>query len=347
MATSARLLPIETLRGLACVLLVFYHVVGPPDGGLRVDPDSWYRIATDALVSVRMPLFTFIAGFIYSLTAAKARTGAELVRDKARRLLLPLIFVGIPISLAQAIGPGVNKAVTIKDALLSFVIPVNHFWFLQSVFLIFLLVAALNGAKLLDRTWTLFATIAISAVLYLSVNGPAFFAVDGMLYLLPFFLVGIAAHRFARRAEGGWLYLCAVGIALIALLQIYLAASYPDVVVDRRSALSLAVGIVSCILFYTAGLSSRLLAKLGYYSFSIYLFHTVFAVLSRLIMRHLDVSSTAALVSAGMFAGLIGPILVFHFVRRNRWLAMLLLGERLPRPQASSAPAPTLERSSL
>jgi len=57
-------LRLETLRGLACILLVLYHVVGSdPAQGLML-ADGWLRWLNDGLAYLRMPLFTFLSGWI-------------------------------------------------------------------------------------------------------------------------------------------------------------------------------------------------------------------------------------------------------------------------------------------
>ena len=47
---------IQTLRELACLLLVAFHVVGIEGAGLLVDGDSGHRLFTNLFVHLRMPL---------------------------------------------------------------------------------------------------------------------------------------------------------------------------------------------------------------------------------------------------------------------------------------------------
>ena len=77
---------VQTLRGLACCLLLLYHVIGATASqGLRVQ-DGWLRQFTEALVVVRMPVFGLIAGAMHGLSSKRAWA---LVQHKAARLLLP------------------------------------------------------------------------------------------------------------------------------------------------------------------------------------------------------------------------------------------------------------------
>lgn len=102
-------LPIETLRGLACLLLVLYHVIGADASlGLRVE-DGPVRWLNDGLAYLRMPLFTFLSGLVYGLRPFAGNSRAFLV-GKVRRLLIPMLFVGTLFAVLQALIPGTNSA---------------------------------------------------------------------------------------------------------------------------------------------------------------------------------------------------------------------------------------------
>ena len=134
---------IQALRGLACVLLVLYHVVGDrPANGLRVDegPVRWLN---DGLAYLRMPLFTFLSGWVYGMRPMEGAFG-QFVKGKARRLLVPMLSVGTLFALVQACIPGSNAAVQNWYAL--HIQPVAHYWYLESLFWVFLAVGLLVKA---------------------------------------------------------------------------------------------------------------------------------------------------------------------------------------------------------
>ena len=93
MEKGNRNLEIDTLRGLACLLLVAYHVIGAtPSIGLKLS-DGLLRELNDDLAYIRMPLFTFLSGFVYALRPYAGNWSAYL-KGKATRLLVPMLFVG-------------------------------------------------------------------------------------------------------------------------------------------------------------------------------------------------------------------------------------------------------------
>lgn len=65
---SPKNLSIETLRGIAILLVVIGHVIGSaPDGGMKIDfphPLRYFYVWIDY---IQMPLFTAIAGWVYAL----------------------------------------------------------------------------------------------------------------------------------------------------------------------------------------------------------------------------------------------------------------------------------------
>lgn len=101
---------IETLRGLAILLVVAGHVIGiDATGGMKVADDSLWRYLYASLQYVRMPLFTAISGWVYALHPVAAHEAGTFMFKKARRLLLPMVCVGTLYFLIQYITPGTNR----------------------------------------------------------------------------------------------------------------------------------------------------------------------------------------------------------------------------------------------
>src|SRR3569833_297723 len=85
-------LRVETLRGLACMLIVAFHVIGSHTAsGLHVSEDSPYRYFANLFMHLRMPLFTFLSGFVYAYRPVIRGQVRAFAAKKLLRLLLPLI----------------------------------------------------------------------------------------------------------------------------------------------------------------------------------------------------------------------------------------------------------------
>jgi peptidoglycan/LPS O-acetylase OafA/YrhL len=329
MRSKKKSLEIETLRGLACLLLVLYHVIGPLGGGLKIDLGSPFRVLADSMVYVRMPLFTFISGYIYSIYKIRGNDFSAYFVGKVRRLIVPLFFVGIPFSLLQVVGPGVNKDVGFIDALLSFYVPINHFWFLQAVFIIFMFVGLLQWRGLLQTATRLYLLFLFSAVVFLL---PAFpvdaFGINGAIYLLPFFVTGMICQENVGAIKRSLKVVGPAAFVLISIALLYIATVDRELIVDRRSLVGLLVGCASCVALLSTDMRSRFLIWLGGYSYAIFLFHVLFAATSRFALGRLGVVDQSVLVLGGVLCGLLGPVVLANVFSRFALTSMLFLGER-------------------
>src|SRR5580765_5491876 len=135
---------IQSARGLACILLVSFHVIGnEPTTGLHVPQDSGLNFFAHLFSYIRMPLFSFLSGFVYAYRPVRESQGLQLAASKLRRLMIPMITAvtatyvltllherhsaEIPSSFGAALG----------QLLPLYIYPYKHFWFLQALFLVF------------------------------------------------------------------------------------------------------------------------------------------------------------------------------------------------------------------
>src|SRR5215218_2846640 len=183
--------------------MVAGHVIGSTgQRGLRVEDDSLWRLFYVGLEDLRMPLFTAISGFVYALRPVRAMSGyPALVRGKGRRLLPPLLTVGLLVFGMQLVIPGVNQRPEPTDIWRMVVYEFAHLWFLQAIFLIFLVVGLLDATGRLDRMGQWGVALAVACTVHVLVLIPDranLFSANGALRLLPFFLLGVGLHRFGQ-----------------------------------------------------------------------------------------------------------------------------------------------------
>lgn len=314
-------LRIETLRGLACLLLVAYHVIGAdPSLGLKVQ-DGALRWLNDGLAYLRMPLFTFLSGFVYGMRPFRGNSHVFLM-GKARRLLIPMLVVGTGFWVLQSLTPGVNSSA--GPWYLLHLKPVAHFWFIESLFLIFLLIWAWERFSLINTGTGFFVTQALACTVYLSIHGWPWLGIEGAIYLMPYFLLGLACSRFSLEP---WLDRVWVkGCLLLAALGLLFYMGLPTPNPDRRNAAMLLLGLSLCLLCLSLGGSSRSLGLVGRYSYAIYLFHVFFTAAIRIVLQQAGISVLFLDIALGIALGLAGPMMVEHLACRYKWPALLLLG---------------------
>lgn len=314
---------VQTLRGLACCLLVLYHVIGASDSqGLRLH-SGWLRELADAMVVVRMPIFACIAGAMYGLSTKR---GWGLVTDKSTRLLLPMLTVGTLFACVQYIVPGSNYR--IEDWRYLHIAPVAHYWFLQSIFLIVCALAVTEYLLPMNTRRAWFGYFAASIFLYLNHPGYPWFGVLGATYLLPFFLLGVGMTRLQwdplqEQRKTGILLLVTGSCFFIA--QLALGAA-----IDRFSTTVLVSSLLLSSGLWSLGWVHPLFARIGNYSFSIFLFHAFFTPAARMISHSLVPDAHLLAIAISVPVGVIVPIWLEIFVLRTPLLRLFFLGSQHP-----------------
>jgi len=318
-------LQIDTLRGLACLLLVLYHVVGDSTAaGLKLSAEHGLSIVNHLVAFGRMPLFACIAGFVYALRPLRPLPGetAQFIGSKMRRLLLPLLFVGTTFGLLRARMSGVT--IDADFLLRMHLTSTDQFWFLKALFWIFLLIVALERFGALRRPEGFAGVLAASALWFVFWDSPDTFAISGAVYLLPYFLVGVAIRRFALDGRGS---LAVAGCALLVAAALsWSVFGQPE---NRATiAAKLLWGCGLAFVLIRTRMRSEWLAWIGRESFAVYLFHVFFTAATAAALVAIGVRDVGVLLVAGVLMGVGLPMVAARIIRRSSLLDLLLLGEK-------------------
>jgi fucose 4-O-acetylase-like acetyltransferase len=320
---------VQVTRGIACLLLVLFHVVGgKADDGLRIADGTVARQALDVLIYIRMPLFAFISGYVYALKPLDPLAPAPFLRGKMRRLASPLLSVTTIfylVALARMPAPPAEAAAGLLHA---YFFSYEIYWFLQAMLLIFMILPLLE--RYLLGHWQGCA-IAVLATFALTVPAEPldFLSINGAMFLAPFFFIGITARRFIGAPTRKQTMLL-LAILLVALaLHVYTVATMPPHMGARRGTwLSLVIGGLAPLLLVANAPRIRLLARIGHASFAIFLFHIFFVVGTRLLLDRLGVHTMTVHLLAGLIAAIAGPVLLESALTRWWVSRRLFLGLR-------------------
>jgi peptidoglycan/LPS O-acetylase OafA/YrhL len=235
----------------------------------------------------------------------------------------------------QAVTPGTNSSA--GPWYLWHVQPIAHYWFVESLFWVFVLVWALERRLWLQTAQGFAMVFALVCGLYLSVRGWHWFGIEGAIYLLPYFLTGLAATRFSLRVPLAkpWVKVVLLVCAVSAVVWMGVPVSNPD----RRTVWILLSGLSLCLLCLSFGWANRHLAGIGRHSYAIYLFHVFFTAFARIALDRLQVDAMPIDLVAGVVLGLAGPMALERLASRFKWTAVLLLGKS-PRPRTGVATRP-------
>ena len=154
---------------------------------------------------------------------------------------------------------------------------------------------------------------------------------DGALYLLPYFLAGLAVRRFAMVPMARR---CSAALAVVAALALVMIGEpVPDP--ERRTVWMLIAGVATCLLLMAWQPRWAPLARLGQASYAIYLYHVFFSAGTRVVLNGVGIQSILVHCAVGMLAGLFGPGLIRRYVRANPWSRPFLVGESACRPSVT------------
>lgn len=315
---------IDSIRGLACLLLVSYHVIGNTDANGLNQSEGFYRNLNDFLVYIRMPLFTFLSGYVYA-NRPYQKDMKGYIKGKARRLLLPMLYVGTIFAFLQSVIFDSNSE--IESWYLIHIIPVAHFWFVEAVFIIFLCMMFLEHFKFLSTRFRFSIVFFLSTIFYiLNVNiNVEYFALSGAIYLFPYFLFGLFVNRFdlAGRVNNVQILV----LAFISFFILWCISNDYILVVTKHSYIPLLIGCLSCFVLISLKLKSEFLARIGVFSYVIYLYHVFFTAGSRILFTNLGVTNVTFLFIVSLSIGVFGPIWVDIAFSKHSFLRKNLLGK--------------------
>jgi hypothetical protein len=232
-----------------------------------------------------------------------------------------MLAVGTAFAFFQSITPGTNAVIT--DWRYIHLMPVAHYWFVESLFLIFMVLIPLEHFRVLDSETGLAIVFFIASLLFVFNVGTPWLSIAGAAYLFPYFLIGLYCSRFPidfqfKRAAGTTFLL------MVILFLVFYGLQYAG---GRRSFIALLIGTISCVSLLYIRFESVLLSSIGFYSYPIYLLHVFFTAASRIVFKSAGVTNIWILFILGTVIGLAGPIIVELFASKFPLSRILLPGK--------------------
>lgn len=309
-----RNLLVDRLKGYACFLVLFGHVImGIRVAGIRTPAFLW---GVERFVwSFHVALFLFLSGVVYRLTDEwrGKQTKLKFVGYKLYSLGVPYVIFSAVYILINCFVGQVNTQFSFWDLLLIWKEPVAQYWFLYALFFLFCLWTACSG-------WLNNWQITLGAVL--------------IGYLAPFFGISLGyldVVLYSALAFGAGTVLDFTSLAkpsagvkgLVVLLHI--AAGVWLVRIDRIEApfakeFMLLFGIYASILLVSmlqhCAPVARFLDFMNKYSFQTYLLHTIFTAGVRIVLLRLGMGQWWLHVLLGTALGIACSVLAAEIAKK-------------------------------
>lgn len=313
-------------KGIGIILVVYGHVArGVFNAGLPIDT-GLYALVDTVIYSFHMPLFFFLSGLFF-LQSLQKRGYFALMRGKVDSILFPYVLWSLlQGGIEYGLSSYTNGKVGLDEVFALFWQPRAHFWFLYTLFGMFMLAGLLYRKNTLG--WTS-GMLALGIAIYLFGFTPIdLFVFNSFAHYFVFFALGVSAAPFKTHLEP-----LRIGFLLLAAL-VFIASQWAwleqPIVTHGVAQKLISIGLaVSGILFVLA-LSQRLagwnwkwLAYVGHHSMEIYLIHILASSGARIaLQKGLGITDASVHLVVGVLLGIGVPLLVAFAARRGgiRWL---------------------------
>ena len=309
------------------MLVVALHVIGATaESGLHLPMTSAWHYGMESIEFLRMPLFTALSGYLYAGNRVTRPMFQAFWRKKLRRLGIPLICVTIVVWFLREHAYG--DSTTLAHDL---VFAHGHLWYIQALIILFI---GISIADSLLRPGFCTLVIVGLAMIMLTQSGvdlPTVFSLKGAIYLTPYFLFGILL-----REQAEWLRDRRAGTLALGMVIIILFAQQSGLygLTEGVTQLQLpaAVAGMSFVVFLLQRMPrNRLLALIGGYSYTIYLWHIVANAAVRGALMKAGITSLPLLFAVCFLVAITTPILLYHTARLIPFMSVAVTGEKASR----------------
>jgi peptidoglycan/LPS O-acetylase OafA/YrhL len=205
---------------------------------------------------------------------------------------------------------------------------------LQAIFLVYIVVALIDARGLLNsiRNWAVFLGISLLLLFFrdyfIPEGSPNYFCYQGVIYLLPFFIIGMGILRFSTLFLNKS-FTIILGIILFIGLIIQQLTWYDILEYDLTmgSSVGLMIGLPMPILFFRIRRNVKWLIWFGTYSYSIFLFHAFGTAGGRILTNKAGIQDVVSVFMISLILGLFVPVLVEKVLDRFGITRLLFLGK--------------------
>jgi fucose 4-O-acetylase-like acetyltransferase len=260
-----------------------------------------------------MPLFFFLAGMFVARSAR--RTFHDYFLDKASVIVYPyFLWSLLEGSIQYFVSRYTNNHFGISDLIKIVYQPIDQYWFLYTIFLMYLLYWLAHHCRISNFQFLTFA-ILIYALQALGLNIVRWDVFGALCSFLIYFALGAKVAETSRFTDLNALnrtQLASVAFSGYMLIVAAVAANLSDAPFLRAMlAVAGTIATIALVMLLSTSAVWSFVRTLGVYSLEIYVAHTIFSAASRIAMgKALGSSGPFLYVLVGTTIGLCAPLLL-------------------------------------
>ena len=320
---------IDIAKGVGIILVVVGHTGRGLSAVYFPDGTGFLQSMDKAIYAFHMPLFFLLSGITFGMRPPSTIQPALL--NRALRFFYTLVvwtyaFLGM----RALAGDMSNAGGSWLDLLQAPLPPFAHFWFLWALLINMVLFAVLRLEMRSILPDILFWTVAtfVSVAVSFTVNLPQQFAPwlgHALDYSFVFTVGGIIGSSQLVRAVPSLTIASLGSLLFVFFLWASISIELPinDVVGGLVLSLLLLLPLITLSTYLGRSAGGRALAFLGVISLAIYVMHIIFSAGIRIALINGGYFDLKLHLVSGIFAGILGPLLVYLMARRANMLRIL------------------------
>lgn len=304
---------VDCLKGYACILVVFGHVIM----GIRkaMEEIPIFSVYLEQFIwTFHVALFMFLSGYVYRITGGWQTRGRKgFVLHKLLNLGVPYFAFSTLYIVINSSVSGVNNESKMTDILYLWRDSIAQYWFLYALFGLFVLYTVLSSIM---NNWQITITLVLTLYLAPAFN-VSFGSFGASMHMAMAFGLGTSVQNLIVDKQKSYVK---VGVIISHLIMVgfLIYTGYSGLlIIDLFEQF---LGIVASIAFISMLVQINLIKKgllfINKYSFPLYLMHTIFTAATRIIFLKFDITNWLIHVIAGTISGISIPIMVAWIVNR-------------------------------
>lgn len=325
-AINTRIIWVDITKIIACVLVVLGHFFQSMTKASIIPAGNLYEWFNTTIYYFHVPLFFICSGYLYQ-EYSKVNSLESWKRNivkKGLALGVPYITFSVATWLLKTLFSGdVNSQIGgLLETLL--IHPTAPYWYLYTLFLIFLITPTFSTPKNALIGLTL-AFVAKTFVLIF--GGLSIYAISTIFINEIWFVIGMCISIFDVQITNKKWQGAITGITFLGLSVAVFITEYQNTIV------SFGLGLMACaaVILLVAGFhqkEGRVINFLVNYTMPIFLMHTLFAAPLRTVLLKFGISNPAIHIILGLGISFIGPIAAAWFMRKSIWADFFLYPNR-------------------